>query len=294
MARKKEPVNEKKRQLNELGEQWKQYSPEMDSAAYEAHWLKIWAALFDAYYPYLRTEPELNAFDKTIQDTKKKFDPNQGTLSGFFTTHLNWAVKDMIEDELKWNPNDRIDPFPEEDDEGGTGKQTVDSSGLDGLSEVENTELINAAMVELMGQILNFSQNHNKKNGNRERKNYFELFYTSGVTSFVKLEKELPEFQHQRDIEGAMKMPFVDFCMVQRCRTIPQIFFGDLKPYGAVVPTAAKERLEKPIPLPIPDGVSISYLQEVEDIKISKSTYSEQKKGYKKEIKAVFAAKGIL
>lgn len=297
MAKKREPTNLAKIRLNELGKQWKLYSPVEDKAAYEARWLEIWTALFDIYYPYLQTEPQLNAFEKTLEQVREKFDADKGTLSAFFSTHLNWNTVDATKKEMKENPLDRIDgspdPYGSETDDVDQ-RITRDTATLGGIDDVEGEFLMNSALVELSGQILHFSENHGKKNGNPLRRNYFQLFYTSGVTSFVKMDKDAPSFQHQRDIEAAMKVPFVDYCMIQRCRTLFDIYEGDLKQYGAVVEGLPSDKQKSVIPLPVPDQVGRSYLKNVENLSVSKSTYSEQKSAYKAEMKEMFELKGIL
>lgn len=296
MAKKREPTNQAKIRLNELGKQWKLHSPVEDKAVCESLWLEIWAALFDIYYPFLKTEPELNAFEETIKQTKEKFDAEKGTLSAFFSTHLRWNTADAIEKELRKNPTERIQETPtanESEPDCPPSPVLSDPTGMGGIDEVENQLLMNAALVELSSQILHFSENHGKKSGNLARRNYFQLFYTSGVTSLVKMSEESPAFQHQRDIEEAMKQSFVDYCMIQQCQTLPEIFHGDLKQYGAVVEGLPDGKREMSIPLPIPDQVGRSYLKNVEALSVSKSTYSEQKSAYKAEMKQFLIDKSI-
>ena len=298
MARqKKEPTNTAKIRLNELGAKWKQFSPITDKAAYEAYWLEIWQMLFEIYYPYLKTEADLNAFEKTIEKTRKSFDPAKGTLSSFFTTHLNYDRADAIEEELKWNPNERLDkcitPAGEDDDLLVSRNESLaEKEETTGLSTVEDNLFFDSAFFELSSQIIHFTSNHNKKSGNATRRNYFQLFYTSGVINFVKMSDTIPLFQRRRDVEAALKMPFVHFCMEDNCITLTDIYNSQLKYYSEVV--EAKETSHERISIPLKNEVGISYLKRVEGKSVSKSTYSEQKSAYNAEMLEVLRSKNLI
>lgn len=176
--------------------------------------------------------------------------------------------------------------------------QPVNNEESDGISIIDtiadNTQkdfgemiFIDTSLFELSAQILNFinTHNRNKKMNLSSKSNYFKLFYTSGVTSCIKMCNEPPSFQHERDILNVMKFPFVDFCLTKESRTVKEIHFNSLKTFAEV---SEEINNHQQIPLPIPDSVGNSYLSKVENISISKSAYSQQKADYKKEFRSLF------
>lgn len=298
MAEKKQPINPAKLRLNELGIRWKQYSPEEDSAAYESCWLEIWTALYEIYHPYLKSEADFEAFHGLVEETKRNFDPAKGSLSSYFTTRLSLRTSTREKKEQADNPVLRLSGESSEEKEGEnkpSGTEAVDLKAERSLRAVEDSDTQSAALLELCSQILHFSENHNKKNGNKTRRNYFELFYTSSVTSYIKMEEQQPRFRHPRDIVGAMKLPFLDYCLADRCRSVADIYWSDMKRYGDVAEELPPSKQDKPIPLPIPNPVGRYYLMRIEGVpSVSEATYSGQKSAYLKEMKERLQEQGLL
>lgn len=142
------------------------------------------------------------------------------------------------------------------------------------------------------------AEHHNKKNGTATRRNYYHLFYTSHLTSYIQMKDEPPAFQHPRDLLEAMKFAFVDFCLEEKeCRTIPDIWKSELKFYGEVVTLSQRQAQDQPderIPLPIPDKVGISYLERVEQRSVTKGAYSQMKTNYTWEMQDALQAQDLM
>ncbi len=329
MAKRNEPNDQRKRQLNELGKQWRPTEPGQDPAAQRELWNQICELAYQIYYPkgtdaYSTVEAddlELNGLVKALDTIYRKFDPEKGTLSATLQVLTEFRKKDeqrkafgrlkkdfTIEDEEERERKAREEhPKPpisldapsgrDDEEEGSTLSEIVGRKGVE-FEELEEREFINDAFYELSAQILNFAAHHNKKQGTETRKSYYQLFYTSEFMSFVKEEKSVPYFQHPRDLLAAMKFPFVDFCLEEpECRTIPDIWESELKRYAEVVTLTkkqAQEKAEERIPLPIPDKVGLSYLERVEENPVTKGAYSQKKNDYKQEMKQALRAQDLI
>ena len=89
MAKKNEPNDQRKRQLNELGKQWRPTEPGQDPAAQRELWNQICELAYQIYYPkgtdaYSTVQAddlELNGLVKALDTIYRKFDPEKGTLS---------------------------------------------------------------------------------------------------------------------------------------------------------------------------------------------------------------------
>lgn len=326
MAKKNEPIE---RQLNALGKQWRPTEPGQDPAAQQELWDRIWELVYQYYYPkgtdaYSTVEADdlkLNGLVKAMDTIYRKFDPERGTLSAtlqvltkfrktdeqrkaFGRLKKDFTIEDEEERERKAReehpkPPVSLDAPSGQDGEDG-GRMLSEEVGREdeAFEELEERAVIHDAFYELSAQILNFAAHHNKKRGTETRKSYYQLFYTSGLMSFVKGEESVPYFQHPRDLLAAMKFPFVDFCLEEpECRTIPDIWASELKRYAAVVTLTkqqAQEKAEERIPLPIPDKVGLSYLERVEENPVTKGAYSQKKSDYKQEMKQVLRAQDLI
>jgi DNA-directed RNA polymerase specialized sigma24 family protein len=301
--------------INQLAVELAQISRETDDAVYEAKWY----ALYNAVHSFFSSFHFFNedSFQEAILLSFQKFDPEKSS----FMTYLETAMtsqridahrkiygrvkKDKNKAEDKNNEPESKNQKAEDKNNDLKGQRIfvsietpVDNSEHEGTMTfeetlkdesqlsfpVEDNQTLDSGCYELASQILNFAERHNKKNGSSTKLNYFKLFYTSGMTSLMQEQPVMPEFTHTDEMTAAMKFPFVDYCMVQYCRTFLEIFNGDLRLYGEVVENAPDSKASKPIPTPIPDIVGRNYLSRVEGKKVSPSTYSEQLKAYHSEM----------
>jgi hypothetical protein len=329
MAKRNEPIDQRKIQLNELGKQWRPTEPGQDPAAQRELWNRICELAYQIYYPkgtdaYSTVQAddlELNGLVKALDTIYRKFDPEKGTLSAtlqvltefrktdeqrkaFGRLKKDFTIEDEDERERKAREEHPKPPVsldaPSGQDGEEEGRMLSEEVGREdeAFEELEERAVIHDAFYELSAQILNFAAHHNRKRGAETRKSYYQLFYTSGFMSFVKGEESVPYFQHPRDLLAAMKFPFVDFCLEEpECRTIPDIWASELKRYAEVVTLTeqqAQEKAEERIPLPIPDKVGLSYLERVEENPVTKGAYSQKKSDYKQEMKQVLRAQDLI
>ena len=289
----KKPLSIKKIRLNELGYEWVKLAEEGNEAAYNAKWYEIWQILFDVYYPYLKTEAQFIAFEKTITETKEKYN-GASPLAAFFSSRLRFRTIDEDNKE-KENPFERISDVFESDD----GETKDNEIGITDhhFRDIEGELAAAFAFYEIASVIIDFKKKDDapksKKFYNKEKRNYFRLFFTVSIMNFIHLSREEPPFQHRRDITRAMKGRFVNYCMVNECRNLSDIFYGDLKMLGEVVDDAGK-KADKPIDIPIPNSVGICYLGRIENNNIAESTYSDQKRDFKAMVKKLLLSNDIV
>lgn len=329
MAKRNEPIDQRKIQLNELGKQWRPTEPGQDPAAQRELWNRICELAYQIYYPkgtdaYSTVQAddlELNGLVKALDTIYRKFDPEKGTLSAtlqvltefrktdeqrkaFGRLKKDFTIEDEDERERKAREEHPKPPVsldaPSGQDGEEEGRMLSEEVGREdeAFEELEERAVIHDAFYELSAQILNFAAHHNRKRGAETRKSYYQLFYTSGFMSFVKGEESVPYFQHPRDLLAAMKFPFVDFCLGRAgVPYYPDIWASELKRYAEVVTLTeqqAQEKAEERIPLPIPDKVGLSYLERVEENPVTKGAYSQKKSDYKQEMKQVLRAQDLI
>lgn len=118
---------------------------------------------------------------------------------------------------------------------------------------------------------------HGKAN-NPTRMSYFRMFFTDGVTVFLKGETNPDAYTaHERDLFRAMNLSFLDFYMERACRTVLQVAVCPLKPYGSLVEGRPADQETR---LPLPADVFLSYRRQAGDEKASSVTISQQRKAY--------------
>jgi DNA-directed RNA polymerase specialized sigma24 family protein len=301
-----ESQRKKKDEINQLAVELAQISRETDEAVYQAKWFTLYNATHSFFSSFVFFDED--SFQDAILLVFQKFDPKKSSL----TTYLERTIKCQgIDAHRKIYGRENKEKKKKGKDFQGLRfwvslDDPVGNSGQEGsitLGElleyqaqlaVESNQILDSGCYELASQILNFAERHNQKNGSSTKLNYFKLFYTSGMTSLLNDVSELPDFTHIDEMTIAMKFPFVDYCMVQHCRTLLEIFNSDLRLYGEVVENAPDFKANKPIPTPIPDIVGINYLSRVEGKQVSPSTYSEQWTTYRTEMRDALQRQSIL
>lgn len=297
--------------INELGAQLKGLDKDKDSARIESIWLAIFTELgfFDPKMQnavarmlagsskkldirYMDPNSFIDTLLLVATEAYQLFSPEKGRLWSFLVYRYTFRY---ITDQRKAKGRDFEREFvsmdqPLKDGDDHTLQDILDDS-TDNYAEITGSSANDLYLYEISSMILHFKECHNKKQGNATRENYFRLFFTSDVTGFVNYEhpRGCPQFQHQTEIESVLKLSFVDYCMTEPCRTIPEIYHGNMKLYGEVVDCKANDPAAAcPIPTPdIPDTVGQFYLKRVEGKSVAKSTYSEQHTSYKEEIKTL-------
>ena len=130
-----------------------------------------------------------------------------------------------------------------------------------------------------MGKIIQLVTHLEGRANNPERRNWFRLFFTEGVTCSIKKEGQI--FTQEREIFETIKQPYLDFYMSDVCRTQKKLYQTPLRMYGEIVP--GQDCSKKP-PLPFHADISLAYLEQCEGKKVGNSTRSNQYIPYKQLI----------
>lgn len=285
-------VDERKEaRLNEAVLQWKSLPREGNGAALAALRNEIWILAFELFDPRTEnfrskganTDRELERatmiFLDVFEEVMEKYLPEKGHFSNFLCFLLKRRLVSAYETDKIHSPEgDSIDDITEADDGSIIGGPTP-AAPED--QEPEVRVMLNDLFAELTAMILNFSERHSGQSNNESRKMWYRLFYTEDMT----LAAQTVELStsHERDIFAAMKLPYLDYYMGKKCRTLRQLAHTSLKPYGEVVPARKGQREETPLPLPA--DVSLSYLKICENISAGSSARSNQMKPYRAEIR---------
>lgn len=272
-------IQKKWESINRMGQEWYDTPPEGNEAYRHSLWCKIFIALDQCY----KSDIQKEALMDIMCEEWKYFNPSIGTVSQFLGNRLKNRVIDIKRADITTAPAKVID------DKTGQSKtirgyvKSIDEPDDDGLStdipdplavNAEALAVFNARLVELGAMVLNLKLA--KSSDTENRRMWYRLFYTEDVTLAAKTD-ELSVI-HERDIFSAMKLPYLDYYMRKKCRTLRQITYTPLKAYGEIVPQK-KEIREEP-KLPFTADISLSYLNICENISRSHDTHSRQKQNY--------------
>lgn len=285
--------------LDRLGVAWARLGPE-DEGVRSKMQEEIFCMACELYY---------NCTDEittVFLNDWPKFDPEKGSLSGFFAARINLRGKDTN----RWNRSERqvweTDPVTgkkkrvyrsaivqegDSSEDGGSSLQDAvqadrwtESGGNFSTGSQDDPERrvrLDETTYELIIAMLELPRRLQGRANNPTRLNYFRLFFTNGVATYLHHALSPEEFQkRERDLFAVLKLEFLDYFMANLCRTAADICYSPLKPYGALV---QGKPMDKETELPLPDKVYISYLDRVEDQEAVKpSAIDGQRKEYKK------------
>lgn len=266
----------KEMRLNEAVREWKRLGA-ADEARRDALWGDIFLLAFEMF------DDGSERFLSVFQETLMNYSLEKGPFSNYFSFVYSRRKKDAFDDVL--SRSEQIDSFdkPVGEDESTT---LQDRCAAPDAEQPEARYAAEAPLEELTAQILNFAQRHQGQASNERRREWFRLFYTEDMTESLKL--VALSFMHERDVFEAMKLPYLDFYMAERCRSMAKITETPLKPYSAVVPERKDVDTETPVPLPA--DVSLSFKRICEGERVGASARSEQYKRYKAEKEMILEA----
>lgn len=277
-----------KERLDQLGIEWGLIKAE-DDGVRRAKQEDIFCMVCEMY-PYNATE-----IGTIFMKDWPKFDPEKGSLSGFFAARINLREKDTD----RWNRSKRrvveADPITgekkrvyrsavvqdlETDEESGVLLQDTAQASRWREGSVNTTEdafWASETLLQALISILNLSSLLTGRAKNNDRQEYFRMFFTDNVATGLH-QGEVPDLfrKRERDLFQAMEVQFLDYFMAEQCRTAAAIQHCRLKPYGLLAQGRAMEETK----LPLPGDVFTSYLEQVWGKKVSVSAVSNQKKAY--------------
>ena len=134
---------------------------------------------------------------------------------------------------------------------------------------------------ECLSLMLDLPNKLQGKANNPEKINYYRMFFTDGVTDYVRSSGGQVFFAHEADLFQAAKLPFLDFFLDRVCRTVPRLASSETRPYGQLV----EGRPDEPVEQPLPQDVYRSYLAREEGRRAGLSAISQQRTAYRAFLK---------
>lgn len=250
--------------------------------------------LFEKLYKVFEGSPKRDFVSEFFLISYHRFDPSKKPFSVFVNSEIGKRGIDVYWDDIshrketvfdevegKVIEKNRLLPSLDSPIPGGDGSTLLSQLGEDKQAEQPFRALedrsdeillrLSLLMLELPSRL------HGKAN-NPTRMSYFRMFFTDGVTVFLKDETNLDAYTaHERDLFHAMNLSFLDFYMEQACRTVSQVAVCPLKPYGSLVEGRLADQETR---LPLPADVFLSYRHQTGDEKASSVTISQQRKAY--------------
>ncbi len=220
-----------------------------------------------------------------------KFDSSKGKFSKFVLSRLNYRSKDIRDKDFGVQTKDEVDEATDERKKkkkypvslnAPQAKEEADGTPLEdrlegNLPTVYEKMLNEDALLEAVTLMLNLPARLQGKANNPIKANYYRMFFTDGISGYIRSEFDLPEIKRERDLFDAFKLPFLDYYMAKKCRTVSELRYCNLKPYGEVVSgRTVKDELEQPLP----NDVYIAYLKAVEQYSATAPALSMQRKEY--------------
>ncbi len=284
-----------KEEVDRLGRQYFQLSPEKDRDVRRSLEERLFALLYKAFPQYSDAVAEVY-----IRDWPK-YDPRKGELYSFFAYRLSRRDIDLKVKAGGGHSRTFVGPAGPDGQPGEKTKQIETDISLDSSvgEDSENQEalwetvadkkallpevvaLCNDKVAQLAAMVLNFQTNYKGRAANDMRLKWFRIFYTEDMTTICQM--GLCEFTQDREVFNAMLLPYLDYYTVKKCRCTRELAACPFKKRSEVLP--GHEHDDAELALPFPAELSLAYLERCENIKVGPSARSNQLKEYKKEKK---------
>ena len=263
--------------LNRLGEQWTGAKDDADKKKrLENEIFTLAWSIFGKVKLKNTDFPLMEGIVEFLETDWGQFDAAKGSLYGFFLTRLhNRAVN-----EYRKQSKDALNHADSLDASVSPVEETETISLLDQRGqEDEYPSLHGPRIPELMAVIIHFQERLRGRSNNPERRNYFRMFFTDGVSDALRRGDLEPEsVPRERELFEAMKTEFLDYFLSKRCRTAAGIRDCPPKAYGELVPGRPMTEPKRPLP----NDVYITYLNGREGKALkSEATVTNQRNAYK-------------
>ena len=211
-----------------------------------------------------------------IEQDWSQFDAAKGSLYGFFRTRLhNRAVS-----EYRRQRKDALCHADSLDAPALPGEETDAPSLLNNRGQEDKYPSLHGRRVpELLTTVISFQERLRGRSNNPERRNYFRMFFTDGVSDALRNGALEPEdIPRERELFEAMKTEFLDYFLSEPCRTAAAIRDCPPKAYGELVPGRPMSEPKRPLP----NDVYVAYLNGREGKALkSEATITNQRNAYK-------------
>lgn len=274
-------------QIDQLAVQWYELPEEGNEAAKKNLEEQLFFAVFQLLSsPGSQQNAVAEAFGEFWLTDWKRFDPARSSMSRFLRSRLEFRVRDL-------NRQDNGLRKKTADGE----EITIRNSSLDdeeAFTQISGIEDLNAAAAldeilldelacQCIALILELPDRLHGKANNPEKINYYRMFFTDGVVNYIRSDPAQLFFPHERDLFRAIRLPFLDYFLSQKCRTVPSIALSSTKPYGELV----ENRPMKPVEQPLPNDVYSAYMFRVEERKAGAPAISQQRQAYRAFLKEI-------
>lgn len=282
--------------LNELAREWYYLDGEENKSAKLAKQEEI----FNGVYSLMTKPKSKEAFAIGISEfflrDWKSFNPERGDFTGFFNNRIFQRSKDSISKDNGGHTESYIDEqgnkerrnvqdssLNESKDDGeGNSTSRIDQQADPNAPNPETQVILNESAYQCLSIILQMPERLKGRANNPTRMNYFRMFFTDGVSNFLRNQDSAAVYKfHEKELFRAMKIPFLDFFLIQECRTIPEIIRSNLKLYSELVEGRPNEMPNQPLP----NDIYKAYLEKKEDTHVNTSAISQQWQAYRKFLK---------
>lgn len=218
----------------------------------------------------------------------QRFDPALSPFSKFLLSRLKLRARDGVREDLGLRRVKRDGETVTEgafslDDTGGKdADDDMTREVRDPMAEEALEELfLDERAYECLSLMLDLPNKLQGKANNPEKINYYRMFFTDGVTDYVRSSGGQVFFAHEANLFQAAKLPFLDFFLDRVCRTVPRLASSETRPYGQLV----EGRPDEPVEQPLPQDVYRSYLAREEGRRAGLSAISQQRTAYRAFLK---------
>ena len=284
-------VKKYRKEINEAGEKWYEAKQKGDHAVEMTQSATLFNCLLKQSDYETDGEIEKEAINEFWIRDFYRFDPDIKCFCAFYESRIDYRKKDVL-NKNTLRTTKRYDPSDDSSFVESYNKPISVDDGetilLDILPNNDATPEDRAIQKRNLGEMIIlisgiWSNLHGKADNDRKRL-YYKLFTTDVLTGFIKSEGKERDvlYNRERDILNGIYYNFLDYFMEEKCRSLDEIFKGKIKQY---VTDQINHREIEVRDLPIKNPVYVSYLANIEQIKVRDSAVSEQHKGYKELIK---------
>lgn len=290
-------MTEKKRdqllqRLNQLGKDWGELRPEGDESVRQALTEEIFCTICEMFSG---DHAAMEAISVFFLGDWPKFDPKLSELGEFVKSRIKLRARDAYKRDTSGRYTSVEDPNTGETKRKYVSLRSLDVpageddalTGLDTLAAGSETDpytqlAFDDTACQLLLLMAELPQRLEGRANNPARRNYFRLFFTDGVATALQSGPVPDTFRkRENDLIHAVKLPFLDYFMIDLCRTADEIAASATRPFCQVVEGRGPERT----PLPLPNDVYIAYLDRVEGYSAKAPAVTQQRQQYRQFIR---------
>ncbi len=262
--------------LNQIAEEWYRVR---EIEGEEAHATTLMNDLFTGAYQMVTRQADQDQLGSLFL-VMRTFNPAVGNFESFLRKKIGYLVIDQQKEDngVRQYKNEKCRPESLDQLKYSEGTVTAldlqaDEMTATGLDVV----LIDDTQLELLTAIMRMDQLLPGRANNETKKRYYTLFFTDGVSNYLRGEGETVYIKHERDLISVLSFPFLHWFTVERCETIREIQQSITKNYCDLV----EGRGETPVRQPLPGDVYTTYAEKALNQVISAAAISQQHKSYR-------------